>query len=189
MTLLVFGKLLYWCWITSEIAILIATLTRPGRGEVKDRGSLAVLWLTLMGSGIVAGRYAEAHSRTMFGGAHWMSFVGLALMIFGIAIRWTAVVSLGRSFSANVAIRTEQQLQTGGLYRFVRHPSYLGLLLVLTAIGLHLRNWAALAIFLVPSIAALSYRIHVEEAALRTAFGNIYEAYSSRTKRLIPGVY
>ncbi len=189
MTLVVFGKALYWCWISSEIGILIFTRTRSGSGKVKDRGSLLVLWLTLIASTTLAGRYADFHASTMFGGAHWISFVALAFMVVGVAIRWTAVVSLGRSFSANVAIRAEQRLQTGGLYRFARHPSYLGLLLVLTAIALHMRNWAALAIVLVPSMAALTYRMRVEEEALKTAFGNAYEVYSSRTKRLIPGVY
>jgi protein-S-isoprenylcysteine O-methyltransferase Ste14 len=98
-------------------------------------------------------------------------------------------VSLGRSFSANVAIRTEQRLYTAGLFRFVRHPSYLGLLLVIVAIGLHTRNWIGFAIVVNPSMAALSYRIHVEEEALRTAFGHAYTVYSSKTKRLVPGIY
>ena len=98
-------------------------------------------------------------------------------------------MSLGRSFSANVAIHAEQRLQTAGLYRFVRHPSYFGLLLVLVAIGLHTRNWIGFATVVIPSMAALSYRIHVEEQALRAAFGDVYAVYTSRTKRLLPGVY
>jgi protein-S-isoprenylcysteine O-methyltransferase Ste14 len=189
MTLLGLGEVLYWCWLASEIAILIVTRTRSGRGEVRDRGSLVVLWLTLIAAGTLGRRYAQSHAPTMFGGAHWLGFVGLAFLVLGVAIRWTAVVSLGRSFSANVAIRAQQQLYTGGLYRLVRHPSYLGLLLVLTAIALHTHNWIGFAIVLIPSVAALDYRIHVEEEALRAAFGDSYEIYSSRTKRLIPGLY
>jgi protein-S-isoprenylcysteine O-methyltransferase Ste14 len=37
--------------------------------------------------------------------------------------------------------------------------------------------------------AALLYRIHVEERALRGAFGEEYVAYSRVTKRLVPGIY
>jgi protein-S-isoprenylcysteine O-methyltransferase Ste14 len=110
-------------------------------------------------------------------------------MVLGVAIRWTAVLSLGRAFSASVAIRAGQQLYTEGLYRWVRHPSYLGLLMILAAIGVHTHTWTGFAIILIPSFAALSYRIHVEEKALKAAFGNAYELYSSSTKRLIPGVY
>jgi len=60
---------------------------------------------------------------------------------------------------------------------------------VFLAVGLHSRNWVSFAVVLVPTIAALLYRIHVEEAALAEAFGEEYVAYSKETKRLVPGVY
>jgi protein-S-isoprenylcysteine O-methyltransferase Ste14 len=75
------------------------------------------------------------------------------------------------------------------LYRFVRHPSYSGLLLILLAVGLHSRNWAALLVLIVPTTAALLYRIHIEEAALSEAFGAQYTDYEKGTRRLVPGLY
>ena len=63
-----------------------------------------------------------------------------------------------------------------------------GLLLVFLAIALHERNWLAAAAML-PPVAALLYRIHIEEAALHDAFSAQYAAYSKTTKRLIPGIY
>jgi protein-S-isoprenylcysteine O-methyltransferase Ste14 len=111
------------------------------------------------------------------------------VIIAGILLRWTAILSLGRAFSANVAIRDAQTINRSGLYRFLRHPSYSGLLLVFVAIALHERNWIAAAIVLFPTTAAVLYRIHVEEAALNEAFGAEYAAYSKTTRRLIPGVY
>jgi protein-S-isoprenylcysteine O-methyltransferase Ste14 len=188
-TVLVLGKALYWSWILSEVAILVMTATRTGEGRIKDRGSLLVLWITLMVSLDLGSRYGETHPANLFGGADWIHYAGLALMSFGLAIRWTAVLSLGRAFSANVAIRAGQGLYTAGLYRLVRHPSYLGLLLIIAAIGVHTHNWTGFAIVLMPSFAALSYRIHVEETALRAALGDTWEVYSSGTKRLIPGLY
>jgi protein-S-isoprenylcysteine O-methyltransferase Ste14 len=88
-----------------------------------------------------------------------------------------------------VAIQDSQQVTRIGLYRVVRHPSYLGLLLVFLVIGLHSRNWLGLVVVLVPTTAALLDRIHVGEAALVAAFGAEYEVYSKATKRLLPGVY
>ena len=82
-----------------------------------------------------------------------------------------------------------QRLQRSGLYGLVRHPSYLGLELILLAFALHARTWACFAVVLVPTTLAVLYRIHVEETALRLAFGAEYEDYSRSTKRLIPGVY
>jgi protein-S-isoprenylcysteine O-methyltransferase Ste14 len=189
MSILLVSEALYWTWILSELAILAMTLVRRGGDQVKDRGSLFLLWGTLIAAGILGARYGDAHTPNIFPGATWVRYAGLAIMALGVAIRWTAVLSLGRAFSANVAIRAGQQLYTEGLYRLVRHPSYLGLLMILFAIGVHTHNWAGSAIIMIPSFAALSYRIHVEEEALRSAFGHTYDAYSRSTKRLFPGVY
>jgi len=124
----------------------------------------------------------------MFGGAHWLKLASVMVLAAGLAIRWTAIITLGKSFSANVAIHESQKVHRTGLYRVVRHPSYLGLLLVFLAIGLHSRNWMAFAVALLPTTAALLYRIHVEEAALNQALSDAYAEYSRVTKRLIPGV-
>jgi protein-S-isoprenylcysteine O-methyltransferase Ste14 len=106
-----------------------------------------------------------------------------------LAVRWIAIFNLGRSFSANVAIQQEQKVHRAGLYRFVRHPSYLGLLIIFVSVGLHSRNWLGLAVAVMPPLAALMYRIYVEEAALNEAFGEEYAEYTRTTKRLVPGVY
>jgi protein-S-isoprenylcysteine O-methyltransferase Ste14 len=63
------------------------------------------------------------------------------------------------------------------------------MLLMFLAVGLIERNWISLAIMLIIPTAALLYRIHVEEIALREHFGEEYVAYSRETKRLVPGVY
>jgi protein-S-isoprenylcysteine O-methyltransferase Ste14 len=115
--------------------------------------------------------------------------VALAILIVGLGIRAVAIFTLGGSFSANVALRSGQKLQRSGLYNVVRHPSYLGLELILLAFALHARTWACFAVFLIPPTLAVLYRIHVEEKALRMAFGAEYEEYGRSTKRLIPGVY
>jgi protein-S-isoprenylcysteine O-methyltransferase Ste14 len=113
----------------------------------------------------------------------------IVVIVAGIVLRWTAILSLGKAFSANVAIRPAQAIYRSGLYGYLRHPSYSGMLLVFLAIALHERNWLAAAVVLLPTTAAVLYRIHVEEAALHEAFGAEYAAYSKTTWRLIPGIY
>lgn len=182
-------KLLDWAWVVSEVLILVVTRTARSTGNVHDRGSLLILWPVIVAS-ITAGEWiGGAHPPTMFGGAHWVRVASLVILATGLAIRWTAIATLGKGFSANVAIRTSQTLHRTGLFRFVRHPSYSGLLLIFLAIGVHTRNWWGLAIILIPTTAALLYRIHVEEAALVQAFGQQYRDYTRTTKRLIPGIY
>jgi protein-S-isoprenylcysteine O-methyltransferase Ste14 len=178
-----------WTWIVSEVLILVVTRTRRSTGNVHDRGSLLILWPVIVASVSVSEWIGDMHQPTIFGGARWVRIASIAIMAAGLAIRWTAVAALGRRFSANVAIRSSQTLHRTGLFRFVRHPSYSGLMLVFLAIGVHTRNWWGLAIMLIPTSAALLYRIHVEEAALMQAFGEAYRDYSRTTKRLLPGIY
>jgi protein-S-isoprenylcysteine O-methyltransferase Ste14 len=184
-----FWNWLIWAWCAIEVLVALITRTRRGSGKVQDRGSMLLLWIAIFSS-ITASEFirvlvpaARLHN------ADWLKPFSLALFLAGLAVRLTAIFTLGKSFSVNVAIRAEQTIQRTGLYRIVRHPSYLGLLIILCAIGLQTRNWISLIAVLVPTAAALLYRIHVEESALLAHFGNDYATYSQETKRLIPGVY
>ena len=189
MTLSLFWQLLFYGWLASEILVGIVTRTKRSGGKVQDRGSLLILWIVITASITACQWISEATRPNILGGAHALKTAGVIVMLVALAIRWTAIFTLGKSFSSNVAIQDSQQITRTGLYRFVRHPSYLGLALVFLAIGLHSRNWISLAVVILPTTAALLYRIHVEEAALMKAFGDDYSAYSKATKRLIPGVY
>jgi protein-S-isoprenylcysteine O-methyltransferase Ste14 len=180
---------LYWSWIVTEVLVLVVTRTRRGGGEVQDRGSLGVLWAVIFFS-ITAGMWVGAVYRpTAIHGAPWLGMVFVPLLALGLVIRWSAIYTLGRAFSANVAIHATQTLNRSGLFRFMRHPSYTGMVLIFIAMGLSTRNWLGLGLIVVPPVAALLYRIHVEEAALTGAFGQQYVEYSRTTKRLLPGIY
>ncbi len=180
---------LYWAWVALEILLQLVTRTSRSSGQIKDRGSLLIMFPTIFVSIWVATWYGEVHPHTMFGGAPWLKTVGLVLLIIGLTIRCTAIFTLGRSFSTNVAIHATQTLKTNGLYKWVRHPSYSGMLVNFLAVGVYERNWVSLAILLIFPIAALLNRLHVEEAALTEALGLQDQDYCRSTSRLIPGVY
>lgn len=184
-----FFDLLGKVWVLGEILLAVITTTRGGQGKILDRGTQIGLWVVLVASGWIEGWMHGFFPPDMPGRNTWLLPVAFGILVLGLGVRSTAIFMLGRAFSANVALRTGQRLQRGGLYALVRHPSYLGLELILLAFGLHARTWACFAVFFIPSTLAVLYRIHVEEAALRVAFGADYEDYSRSTKRLIPGVY
>jgi protein-S-isoprenylcysteine O-methyltransferase Ste14 len=180
---------LYWAWILTEVLVLVVTRTRRGGGDVQDRGSLAVLWLVIFAA-MFGGSWAGAvYQPAKFHAGPWLAMVCLGLLAVGLAIRWTAIYTLGKAFSANVAIHATQKLNVSGLFRVMRHPSYTGMMLIFLAMGLHTHSWLGLAVIVLLPAAALLYRIHVEEAALTGAFGAEYVEYSRTTKRLIPGIY
>jgi protein-S-isoprenylcysteine O-methyltransferase Ste14 len=189
MSLSVLWRILYCVWIVSEICIGIATRTRKSSGNVHDRGTMLLLWIVLF-TAITAGIWvSETTGSNLPGGARWLRPASVLVMIFALGLRWTAILTLGKSFSSNVAIHATQNVHKTGLFRWMRHPSYTGLLLCIFAVGLHTRNWISFLIILVPCFAAVLYRIYVEEMALRQHFGQEYIDYSRETKRLIPGIY
>lgn len=189
MTVHLMWKMLYWAWILTEVLVLTVTRTRRGSGEVNDRGSLVVLWVVIFGAMFGGSWLGAIYAPGAFHAGRWLRCVCLGLLAAGLAIRWTAIYTLGRSFSANVAIHATQRLNQTGLFRWMRHPSYTGMMLIFVAMGLNTRNWLGLGIIVLLPMAALLYRIHVEEAALTGAFGAEYVEYSERTKRLIPGIF
>lgn len=115
--------------------------------------------------------------------------VGLGLFGAGIATRFIAIAQLGAFHTPIVAIQTGHRVVDTGLYRHVRHPSYLGACIAFLGFGLGLGSWLSAVVVLGTALVAYAYRIHVEEGALLEALGQDYAAYRKRTYRLIPGVY
>ena len=189
MNLSLIWKILLYGWPVSELLLALATHTRKSRGSLRDRGSLFVLWGTISCSMTAAGFMPSLAPKAAFVAPHWLSYAAMALMVAGLLVRWTAIFSLGKAFSVNVAIRDAQMLYRSGLYRVVRHPSYSGMLICFAAIAIVEQNWISAVVVLLFPTAALLYRIHVEEKALNEAFGAQYAEYSKATMRLIPGIY
>jgi protein-S-isoprenylcysteine O-methyltransferase Ste14 len=175
-------------WLLSEIALNLITRTRGG-AENRDRASITILWgaFTLGFVGAVLGQnllWARiAMPRDL------LHAVGLLLVTSGIVIRAFAVMALGRFFNAAVTIHNDHRLIRSGMFRRVRHPSYSGLLLAFSGLSLLFRNWISVVALLGPALAAILYRIRIEEAALVGALGSEYSDYQHTTKRLIPGIF
>jgi protein-S-isoprenylcysteine O-methyltransferase Ste14 len=163
---------------------------RHREGEQRDRGSLYLIIVCiavgLAGAGVVAGDAGAGD----LSGALWPLFVaGIALMIAGIALRQWSVVMLGGSFTVVVRVREGQEVIDTGPYRFVRHPSYTGLLITCAGYGLALGNWISILCALLVPLAGTVVRIHVEERALLEGLGEPYRRFAEGRKRLVPGVW
>ncbi|MGI9114378.1 MAG: protein-S-isoprenylcysteine methyltransferase [Chthoniobacterales bacterium] len=175
-------------YFASELLLALTRRSR-GAGVKRDRGTLHVLWVVILLS-IVAG---------LFVGTRWSAaalpkpnicrLVGIGLFVAGLALRWWAIVALGRFFTVDVQIAPDHHLVESGPFRFLRHPSYSGVLLAFLGFSLTLCNWAALLVIMAPITAAFVHRMNVEEGALQAALGQKYRDYLIRTKRLIPGIY
>jgi protein-S-isoprenylcysteine O-methyltransferase len=174
--------------LASEIALTVAKRSKS-QATSKDRITLPLLW-TVIGLSIFAGLFLRGafpqgrlpHPQTFY-------VIGLSLFLLGLIIRWIAIIHLGRFFTVNVAIADDHQLIVTGPYRYVRHPSYTGTLLIFLGFGLCTLNFFSLAAIFLPITAAFLWRMHVEETALREAFGERYRRYAATTSCLLPWIY
>jgi protein-S-isoprenylcysteine O-methyltransferase Ste14 len=119
----------------------------------------------------------------------WVTAGGVVVMWLGLAIRVWAVLTLGQAFRTTVEVDAGQAVVQSGPYRWVRHPAYTGLLVLLAGLGLAMGNWLSLAACAVLPVLAVLRRISVEEDELTRVLGDSYEAYRMRTRRLVPGVW
>jgi len=160
-----------------------------GAGVREDRGNrwvIAALGLL----GVLAGflpAYSDRLDFWTFDGeaGRWLGFV---LFAVGGALRIAPVFVLGRRFSGLVAIQPDHQLVTDGIYRLIRNPSYLGLLVNSLGWALAFRSGVGIALTLLMMVPLVA-RMRSEERLLADRFGSEYEAYRARTWRLVPYVY
>jgi protein-S-isoprenylcysteine O-methyltransferase Ste14 len=116
-------------------------------------------------------------------------YLGLIMTAIGGFVRVATVFELGHRFSIFVARQSDHRLKTDGLYRFVRHPSYLGALAAMVGWALVFRSMVGL-LFTLAMFVPIIARIRAEEDFLVREFGEQYRAYQQRTRwRLLPFVY
>lgn len=179
-------------WGLAELVMAFALRGHGRSVSGRDRGSLILLWVAIV-IGLVAGNlFFRVHGPWVPPSPTLITAVGLAILLAGLALRLTAILTLRRFFTTRVTIRGDQPIVQHGVYRRIRHPSYTGLMMAFLGLGLALAaygSWLSLFTLLLPILAALLYRISVEERALREAFGPAYVEYARRTRRLVPRVW
>ena len=117
------------------------------------------------------------------------NLVGILLFIFGIFLRLYAVKALGRLFTFEVGLRKNHQLITKGPYKLIRHPGYLGYLLISLGIYTFFGTLFGISLSLIICFIIYLKRIPLEEKILSQEFGEDFERYKLKTKKLIPFIY
>jgi protein-S-isoprenylcysteine O-methyltransferase Ste14 len=175
---IVFGGYLLWMFLEARI-----TFGEAGKGATgADRGSLALYGMGRLGlvvAAVMAPNAADVPGLCIV--------AGLALFAFGVTLRLAAIRELGSFYSHRVRIVAAQPVVQGGPYRWIRHPSYSGMLLAHAGlVTLFLDGWSV-GLFIGLLLPAIIYRIHVEERTLYALRG--YEDYGRSRRRLVPYVW
>jgi protein-S-isoprenylcysteine O-methyltransferase Ste14 len=114
--------------------------------------------------------------------------VAATLLIAGLMIAIIARRTLAKNWSVAVALKQDHELITTGLYRYVRHPIYTGMLLMLLGTTVSLSILGACIGFLI-FVLTIWLKLRQEEALLMEHFSQKYLVYKKRTKTLIPFIW
>jgi protein-S-isoprenylcysteine O-methyltransferase Ste14 len=116
------------------------------------------------------------------------NIVGLVLLIIGLTTAIVAQITLRRFYSSTLVIREDHQLITHGVYRFTRHPIYLGVIIAIIGVPVYVSSFYGLLVIsaLIPIFLK---RIRIEERMLIDEFGDAYRTYKEATSKLIPFIY
>jgi protein-S-isoprenylcysteine O-methyltransferase Ste14 len=123
----------------------------------------------------------------MVGGATatWVRWSGVAMVGATSALLLWTLHSLGANLTDTVVTRTVHTLVVTGPYRWVRHPFYDAVALLLFGVSIGSANWFMLAVG-VMVFTLLALRSRTEEGMLVARFGDEYRRYMARTNRFVP---
>jgi protein-S-isoprenylcysteine O-methyltransferase len=153
-----------------------------------DKGSIWLLYILITVGYILSFRIAATKTGRV---SPWNLYfiIGTCMAIIGLIIRITSIITLKKHFTYTVAKVQDHELIETGLYKWIRHPGYLGQLIIFAGISMSLSNWLSVVLMMLPVLAGYLYRIRTEEKFMVGQFGVKYTDYQKRTKRLIPGIY
>lgn len=175
-------------WLASEI--LLSRIMRSGNsGKSHDKSSLKILWITISLS-VTAGVFLAKTGPAIINENYIVIYYsGLVLIVSGLLIRWMAILKLRKSFTVDVAIAVNQRIEDSGIYKHIRHPSYLGSLMSFAGLSIIFNHWISLIIIFIPVLSAFLYRINIEEKVMCTVFKDEYANYIKKSWKLLPYIF
>jgi protein-S-isoprenylcysteine O-methyltransferase Ste14 len=150
-----------------------------------DRTSLILIFYQIL---VLASPFLRTTNALLFT-SPVLRWAGVGLMLGGLGLHLTAMRTLEKHYRGNLELVKAHLLITHGIYSVVRHPGYLGNLLIGLGFGLATGSWLAVIAIVIVFFAAYTFRIRQEEKMLTKTFGQEYKLYSKSTSRLIPYVY
>jgi len=162
-----------------------------GSRKISERGDKGSIWLLVVS--ISLGYWLSFIAASTRTGRiyHWNTFfvIGSLLVFTGLIIRVISILKLRQQFTYRVTKIEDHQLIETGIYKTIRHPGYLGQLIIFSGTAVCLSNWLSILLMLIPVLFGYLNRINVEERFMAEQLGQKYLDYRKRTKRLIPFVY
>jgi protein-S-isoprenylcysteine O-methyltransferase Ste14 len=182
--------------IMMAVLSVLVVIFVPNEGRSQGEGikmikrqKISLLFLQIVPPLIVLlSPFFDHRGIAVFGENSSIRLIGLILSFTGFLFMNWSVMILGKQFSVDVTIQEDHKLVTGGPYKFIRHPRYLGIIVFFAGISLIFLSWISLLLVLF-LMAVLLWRIRDEEKLMHQEFEKSWEDYKKRTFSLIPFIY
>jgi protein-S-isoprenylcysteine O-methyltransferase Ste14 len=165
--------------------------SQKGRRKISESGDKGSIWLLTIS--ISLGYWLSFIIASVKIGRiyNWNTFfvIGSVLVLIGLIIRVTSILKLKQQFTYTVTKIENHELIETGLYRIIRHPGYLGQLIIFLGTSVCLSNWLSILLMIIPVLSGYLNRINIEEKFMVEQLGQKYLDYRKKTKKLIPSVY
>lgn len=119
----------------------------------------------------------------------WAKLLGILIFAIALWLFWRSHHDLGKNWSPTLQVREDHTLITHGVYQTIRHPMYTAIWLWSIAQALLLTNWIAGLSGIITFGALYLIRVSNEEKMMLEQFGDQYQAYTQKTKRLFPYLF
>ena len=183
-----FNYALIIIWVITEFISNIKQNKKNNNSEKKDMGSTLIMFGATFISFLGGLHFAFSKIGFMESLFPFTSIAGIIFIISGIILRYISIKILEKQFTYSVKIVEDHKLIISGVYKYIRHPSYSGYLLIFLGIGMSYCNWLSIICFFIPNLISIIYRIFIEEKALTSHFGDQYTEYKGKVKSLIPWI-
>ena len=177
------------CWL-AFLLYWIATARKVKRTAEVKTNLRYVRWIIFVVAFLllrISSRVGHNLATTLLPHSVVLLTLGVIMNIAGVVIAIMARRTLAGNWSSGVVLKENHELITTGLYSYVRHPIYTGILLMALGTALVNGTLASIALFVIV-LAFLTYKAVKEEQLLTQHFPNEYPAYKARVKRIVPFV-
>jgi len=186
--LLLSGYVVIVLFFAIQLTLRRSKAARSFKGGTYDRGNMVLIGAAT-GMGLWLPLIADFAGVAVFSIDLSEGLVALAVMSLGVGLRVWAAVVLGRYYTTTLMMTEGQTVVASGPYSLIRHPGYLGEILLWT--GFAILSGNAILFIVIPAmfVSVYLYRIASEEAMLTKELGKSYAEYRRRTRKLIPFLY
>ncbi|MCK2000259.1 isoprenylcysteine carboxylmethyltransferase family protein [[Brevibacterium] frigoritolerans] len=170
-------------WVIIEYRIMTKQNKRPKKKDIKAILLFSFITLTFV---ILSIQLFRDHIGYLDRSLDSLFWVGISVIYMGIYFRQYSMRIMGNQYVATLQIQDKPGLITKGPFKTLRHPCYTGFMVALWGLAITFLNWIFIIMVILFSLFMFLSQIRIEERELLKYFGDDYEEYKKRTKKLIP---